>query len=597
MAWETDDGTVEAYAWPFDQGLRDKADVSTLFSLEDPNLPKDEWDALLAWLAAQRLVFHNAPFDLAMLRAGVGCPRVDGTRRQRWPGADLEPAMVWDTMIVAKALDPLQPVGLKETATRLGLMGGDEKDKQEELLAHLRAVKKQLGLKFPPGEKRYDLADWDVMEPYATRDAVLTILLRRDQAGRIDSGEIPRQRVAGQLDVTRVLSRIERRGIPFDAVACEKEARKLRRRRVQLASKLPFTATIPGAKKYFFKDQKIEAIKTTPTGLPQLDDEVTRLLTERGVQWAEEWAEVTKIDKALSMWYDGYPRMIGEDGRLRTVFRQTSVRSGRVSVERIQLQAIPKDDKILDGIKPIRSMFDAKPGHMLINLDLQQAELRVATKMARCRMMAEMLEGGADIHGITTEEIFGIGRGADDFKVKRDIAKRLTFGGIFNIGAKTFQATLQKLAGIYLPLGDCDAIVKRWRGMYPEYSRMYYQCMNQVERQGWVELIGRERHYFLPGRDYPNTAWSRKVQGSLAKTMLLWLVQVEAQTAGLDALILSVHDSVVLELPEDGGWDIAEEVRRRGEKQFEQWFGTPMPIDIGYWHTSQEEKQLIRTGR
>lgn len=572
VAWLDDQGSLVSFAFPFDQGPRDKIPQTVLMFEEDPNLPQEEWEYLLGWLSRQRLIFHNAKFDLHHLRIGT----------RHWPGRDLEPACMWDTMLAAKDMEPKEPLALKDISVRKGLMGGGERERQDALKEFLKKSK------FP--SSRYDLAPWDVMSPYATRDAELTVLLWAYQMVQIEAGEGSLARIRHRIEVMRVLYRMERRGLEFDAAACLEAADQLAKRAETLARELPFKPTLPGARNYFFKQQGIIPYKTTEKGTPQLDDEVLRRMIEDGVAHAQEYADYTDLTTALSMWYRGYPEKIGPDGRLRTSFRQTKVKSGRMSVERINLQAVPKNDKGIEGIPTVRTFFQARPGYVLYNLDLSQAELRAAAKYAKCVRMLHMLEAGADLHGITTKQIFSIDEQHPEWKFKRDIAKRLTFGGIFQIGAKTFQATLSKLADIRLPLVECEDYVRSWRGLYPEFGRAYRRADRLVERRRWVRLLPgtpfEERSYFSP-MEYTNTGWSRIVQGSLALFLQIWLVEAEAQLARLgvpEGLILTVHDSLVLELPVSEAPEIAQEVAGAGAARATDLFGIEMKVDVSPWH-------------
>ncbi len=579
VAWFEDGGRIRSAAWPFDQGIRDKVDMGTLLFEDDPNLPEAEWWALLDWLKAQRLVNQNLKFDLHHLRTGT----------RAWPGDDLVDSAYWCTMVASKMLWPTEPTSLKPTSERLGLTGGDERAEEQKLKAALESANKR-----HRQGKRYDLLDWSEIREYAVKDAELALRLWAYQLALFDEGVASHKAMEFKMDVMRALFRIECRGIDFDVETCRGEADKLRRRLAEVKKGLPFKPTVNGAKEYFFGPKNkgglgLMPLKATPTGLPQLDDEVQRRLVEQGVPWAEEYSMMRDLEVALSMWYDGYPDKVGLDGRLRTSFRQTEVKSGRMSVERIQLQAIPKEDKTLKGIVGIKSMFRPKRGHRLWNLDLSQAELRVATKYAGCVRMARLLAAGADLHGITTSEIFRVQPDHPEWSVKRDIAKRLTFGGIFQIGPKTFQATLSRLADIRLPLEECEQMVWRWRKLYPEFGTAYRRAEKAAASRGWVRLMPgtkyEERSYFGP-RDWPNTAWNRIVQGSLALFNQIWLVETERIAPGL--VVLNVHDSQVLEIPERVEDDpvterVASRVAEHGAREASRLFRTAMKVDYGEW--------------
>lgn len=553
------------YAWPFDQGTRDKQAQPQLDLYGDPNLDRDEWEALLGWLSQQRLIFHNGKHDLAQLRVGT----------RHWAGLELEGAFWWDTMVAAREIWPIDSVGLDAVSKRLGI-----------------GEKTELGKKRGVSKGRYDLYEWDQIDKYAANDPWLTYQLWEAELEAIDQGQGDRKIIDHRMDVLRVLYHMERRGMCYDSRGSRTEAAKIGALIKQLEAQLPFQpATLPAAKAYFFGTAGVLPYKTTDKGNPQLDDEVLWKMERDQVKWAHEFGEIRKLQVAQSMWYQGYADKCGEDGRLRTNFRQTKVVSGRMSVERVQLHAIPKDDKTIEGIRGVREFFGADQGKELWNLDLSQAELRVASKYAKCTRMLEMLEAGVDLHGVTTKAIFGINEQAKDWKAKRDIAKRLTFGGIFQIGAHTYQKTLAKQAHIELPLGECEQIVREWRGLYPEYGKAYSRAERVFRTRGWVrQLPGTEweTRSWLGPLDYPNTGWSRMVQGSLAQFLQIWLVEAEVLLQKLgapEALLLTVHDSLVIELPIDRGEEIAREVALAGAARATELFSIEMRVDTTRWHS------------
>ena len=110
----------------------------------------------------RELVGQNIGFDLEKLRVGT----------RHFAGIELEDQVVWDTMLGNKELDPQYPTGLKPSTERLF---GDTSDEQS-------ALKPYLG---PKDDPRFDLVPWDVIEPYATWDAIKTLRLAAQQRDRI----------------------------------------------------------------------------------------------------------------------------------------------------------------------------------------------------------------------------------------------------------------------------------------------------------------------------------------------------------------------------------------------------------------------------
>jgi DNA polymerase I-like protein with 3'-5' exonuclease and polymerase domains len=367
---------------------------------------------------------------------------------------------------------------------------------------------------------------------------------------------------------------------------------------------MPFQCNPNAAKAWFFGKQGLPPDRRTEKGAPSLDEEQVRAwkllyndpstIGREKYQWAAEYEEVSKIRRAVSMWYEGYPEKAGADGRLRCYYKQAHVKSGRMSVQRIQLQAIPKADKALavPGVPQVRWLLRAREGCALWNIDLQQAELRVAAKYSGCAKVMRMLGEGIDFHGETTKNVLGYSEDDPLWKEKRDIAKRLNFGAIFQIGAEKFQSTVSKLAGIHLPIEECETYVRNWRSEYPEFQRAYYKCMRLFEHRGYVHLMPKtefeERSYRGP-RDYPNTGWNRMVQGSLALFLKLWLIETEKRWPGY--MVLTVHDSIVLEAPLDEGDELAQEISDFAADYATGLFRTEMKCDWDQYKTYVQDDQ------
>lgn len=546
---------------PFDQGLGDKMASRQLElggeSESEANLGEEEWRELMEWLQGRDLVMHNAKYDLTMLAKGT----------RDWKGVELESQLKWDTMVAASVLEPGERQGLGAVAERLGVGVKDSGAVQGWLKER----------KLPKG--RYDLVPWSVMEPYAVGDAEVTLAVH-DAQTEVGVKEL-HPCIARELELTKALSKMERRGVGFDAEGAIEAAEQLERRIVELEEQLPFYPTPAGAKAWFFDVQGKRVERRTPKGAAMLDAEQLRVWCGEGEEWAAEYQELNKSKKAVGMWYRGWAERTGWDGRLRAVHKQTFVKSGRMSVERVQLQAVPKRVG-LDGVAEVRELIRAEEGSELWNLDLSQAELRVAAKMSGCDKMQKQLEGGADIHGEAAIEILGANAEDTDWKAKRDIAKRLTFGSIFQIGGEAFQAQLSKIADIQLERSACDRLVNEWRRTYPEYGVAYRKAEGRAQKKGSVRVLpGTEyERESVVGEGSEHTAWNRMVQGSLAEFMKLWIVAVEAKWPG--RMILTVHDSVVLELPRSEG-GVADKVAALGGQMATELFGTKMKVDVERW--------------
>lgn len=537
------------------------------------NAPAHKFMELLAQLRRHRLIFANAKFDMQMLRAGLR-----GVEDRT--GVDFQDELAWDTMLASRVFWPAYKVGLKETAVRLRLgaeLGVKEGMEDEEA----EALKPWLGPKTGKNaDPRFDLVPWSVMGPYAGMDAKLTLLLAELQLAEYD--EQPgsqRQAIARELDLCKVLYRMENRGIAYDFRASKRMARKLDAEQSRVAGLLPFDVTPPKARQYFFDDlghptfsDKLTKVK----GDPQLDDEVVVRLAS-STSWpprsrdvgpihAKLYAEHEGYKSARSKWYDAWADLVGPDGRLRTSFKQADVVSGRLAVGRAQLQAIPQPYQIPRvewGLIGVRDLFHEDVwcpdgcGSLLElwEFDLSQAEIRIAAAVARCQPMLDGFNRGDDSHSIACRLMFADLFAADGFTGREDahskwdelraVSKRCNLGILYSAGSRTIQAQIKLFTGREYPLGQVKGWIEQWNDAFPEMARASRKYEAQALNHGRVQLInGRWRAFQV--YEPLHKAYNQMIQGSLAETMKD--VMIEVENAIPDALLLQIHDSLVLRL-------------------------------------------------
>lgn len=623
------------------------------------NLDRREWDALLDWLQLvgrdNGLTAHNAKFDIHQMYAGT----------RKWAGADLLPLVEWDTLLGAdlwiKWMQSTDTGGrptssLKEIAR--WLWGEAEGDEQDVIKTWLRQNK------MPPG--RWDLMPWHVIARYADQDARLTARLRKwqevegdrvrqvgEEANKNRVDALERGWTAGyggrnakgtrtelgpgmhrRMEVMRMLTRVERRGVPFDTALAREGSRKLGERIAEaeatLGEVLKGKVTLDMAKHYWFgrgdragsdgrgdvRGLGLQAYALTDKGAPVVDVAVLSKMERDQVPLTAEWVAYKRLDDAKSRWYDGWADRAGSDGRLRTSFRQTGTASGRFSVEGIQLQAIPADYRvkgILEGIPSPRDLIAAgvPEGYELWEMDLAQAELRVAAYMAGCQKMLDAIARGADLHGETAKGLFHTDESSPDWGSMRQVAKRANFSLIFGVGWRTFQETLWKEAEIDMSEQDVRDIVQAWNALYPEYKQAIRSHEERVMRRyrkygvGWMQDGNpgsvRERRWFTPwdvrhfdpqvGRmdEGAHKAFNQRVQPALAQYgQDLWLEAERRLRAeygdGVAGLCLMVHDSMVLLLPVGHGERVTEELREMGRHLWAERFpGLPGDLDVMRW--------------
>jgi DNA polymerase I-like protein with 3'-5' exonuclease and polymerase domains len=540
---------------------------------------------LLEELCQRQLVFHNAAYDIVMLDTGP-----QGKRVRAVVGPRLLACLKWDTMLAHRILYPTSEAGLGQAAEQVGLIG---KQGVEELQAWLKEHKFK--------KYEYAKAPWELAGPYVTADAEQTIELFYEQRARLmfaamrkgsfqhglyrgaddRTSKVIEAEIEREFALTRVLTRLEMTGVLYDVKQSREIAVALTERKVKLEARLPFNPSINKAKAYFFDECGLEADRhSEKTGAPSLDKEQIRDWAMAGVPWVQEYKEWKWANDAVNRWYGGYAEKTGADGRLRVRYTQAEVTSGRLSAKRVNLQAMPKKDKIEQDIPGPRELMRASKDHELWSLDMSQAELRIAAQYARCDRMKGMLEDGTDFHRLNAIEVLHADPDAPGFKDQRDIGKKLTFASLYMIGGEALQKLLARESAIHLPLHTCEQMVWDWRAFWPEFPRAARAAAKVFEARGWVKILKNSDHEtrsYLQMRDNPFTGWNRMVQGSLAAWMRLWLVEIEECYPG--SLVLTVHDSAVLDLPTRSAKKITDDIRAKGCARASEIFGLQMPID------------------
>lgn len=552
LAWG-EDGDMQSRCFPFDHGVLDKPDVKGMqvsFFDDAPNLGIEEWDELIAWLSRQRLVAHNIKFDLMMLRAGH---RVWGH------GLDLSNRIKWCTLVTNPIFFPGQSPALKPTAARL--WGEVERDAERNLARWLTRHKDSRG------NPRYDLAPWDLVAPYATKDAEQCIRLHNHQMRLLAEGAVPEayELFDREVDLAICLYRMECRGVGYDVEGCREAANQLRKERDALRRQLIqvwHREPTPAAARWWFFDKCKADPVTWSTGVkpvPSVDQEAVTELVRLNIPNAADYERLSGFNSALSKWYDNWPNLCGADGRLRPSYHQTKAGgekgkgrgavSGRLSVERVQLQAIPHDFRLPDNVPSIRSFFRAKPGCDLWEVDISQAEVRVATWCAQCEPMRQVLMAGDDVHGATAQRVFGAVPGEDGWSRWRTLAKRLTFATLYSAGPRKFCATLREQAGIDVPERQAREWLDDYRGTFPQFVKLAKADEWRARKVGNIELVTGRRRWFSEQERQFNAykAFNQRIQCNVAEAMKIIKVEVEYHYP--DILLNEIHDSLMLEVP------------------------------------------------
>ena len=394
---------------------------------------------------------------------------------------------------------------------------------------------------------------------YSAEDAEVTLHLHRTLHPRI-AADPALERIYRDIEipVSRVLQRMERRGVLIDSQALSRQSTELGRKLLELETRVHEAAGQPfnlGSPKQLgeilFEKQGLPVLKKTASGAPSTDEDVlTRLAEDYPLpKLLLDWRGLAKL---RSTYADKLPRMVNpRTGRVHTSYSQAVAVTGRLSSSDPNLQNIPI--RTPEG-RRIREAFIAPPGYRIMSADYSQIELRIMAHLSDDESLLRAFSEGIDVHRATASEIFGVP--ADEVSSEqRRYAKVINFGLIYGMSAFGLASNL----GI-----DRDAArhyIERYFARYPGVKRFMDETRVRAREQGYVETVFGRRLWLaeIASPSGPRRAAAERaainapMQGTAADLIKLSMIEVERwlEKSGLGArLIMQVHDELVLEVPE-----------------------------------------------
>ena len=305
----------------------------------------------------------------------------------------------------------------------------------------------------------------------------------------------------------------------------------------------------------------LPTVKKTKTGYSTNADVLEKLKNKHPIIPAI--MDYRMLTKLKSTYADGLMKVICEDGRIRTTFQNLVTATGRLSSTDPNLQNIPVRTDL--GAE-IRKMFVPKPGHVLVDADYSQIELRVLAHIANDKTMQDAFISGMDVHTVTASQVFGV-EPEQVTALQRRHAKAVNFGIVYGIS----EFSLAEDIGVsrWEAKDYIDSYLAKYKGVR-EYMK---NVVMDAREKGYTEtLYGRKR--YIPELKSSNfnvrsgaerIALNTPIQGTAADIMKLAMLRVDrALTEHYPEakLILQVHDELIVESPESIASQVAELVSR-----------------------------------
>lgn len=447
-----------------------------------------------------------------------------------------------DTMLEAYVLESHRGVGLNDLALRYLGRGGVS---YEDLCGK---GAKQIG---------FDEVAVDKAGHYAAEDADFTLQLHQVLRPMVAADEGLNRIYQLEIQVSAVLTTIERNGVKVDAAELGRQSHKLGQEMLRLEQKAyelagqPFNLNSPKQLgEILFDRMQLPVVRKTAGGAPSTDEDVLTKLAQ-DYPLPQVLLEYRGLSKLKSTYTDKLPRMINPaTGRVHTRYSQAAVITGRLASSDPNLQNIPVRT---EAGRRVREAFIAEQG-MLLSADYSQIELRIMAHVSDDANLQRAFAAGEDIHRATASEVFGVAL-PDVSTEQRRAAKAINFGLIYGMGVFGLASNLG------ITRDAAQAYIDRYFARYPGVAMYMENTRSLAREQGYVETVFGRRLQLpeIRGASGPRrqgaerAAINAPMQGTAADLIKMamvavqgWLEAEKLQTR----MIMQVHDELVLEAPD-----------------------------------------------
>lgn len=239
-----------------------------------------------------------------------------------------------------------------------------------------------------------------------------------------------------------------------------------------------------------------------------------------------------------------------DDHRMRCSYSPTTT-TGRFKSSKnpfrsgTNLQNIPRD-------KRIRAMFIPDSGNVLIECDLEQAELRAVAYLANEPNLIHLLEeDGVDIH---VEMAKGIFQKDEISKEERQLGKRIVHAGNYLISARGLVRACRIEMGLDIKESHAKGLLRNYFLQFPMIKLWHKEIETTLGRcqRTLVTPFGRERQFFERwGAELFRKATAYLPQSTIADLLNKIMLKWEADHT-IGCLLLQLHDAFYIQVQD--GW-------------------------------------------
>ena len=289
-------------------------------------------------------------------------------------------------------------------------------------------------------------------------------------------------------------------------------------------------------------------------GLPQIKKRSTAVDVLEKLQTEHEIIDLImrqrKFQKLYSTYAEGLQKFIQDDGRIHTIYHQTTTQTGRLSSTDPNLQNISVRD---EDAREIRKAFIADSDSVLMAYDYSQIELRLLAHLANVTSLIEAFNNDEDIHTKTAKDVFKVDEVSS---LDRHHAKAVNFGIIYGIS----DFGLSEQLGI--SRAEAKAYIEQYLETYPEIKVYMDDVVAYCEENGYVKTINNRRREipeikssnFMVRSFGKRAAMNAPIQGSAADLIKIAMVKIDKRMSDYNLrsqMLLQVHDELIFNVVND----------------------------------------------
>ena len=256
-----------------------------------------------------------------------------------------------------------------------------------------------------------------------------------------------------------------------------------------------------------------------------------------------------QVVKLKGTYVDGFVKLLTQDNKIHTTFKQTGTATGRLSSAEPNLQNIPIRTPL--G-RELRHYFIPKTGdYVLVDADYSQIELRLLAAISGDENMIGAFLSGVDIHTSTAANVFHVPEAMVTSELRKR-AKAVNFGIVYGIGEFSLSDDL------HISMKEAKEYIESYKASYPLVDKYLKDIVAEGYANGFVSTLYGRRRYIpeLSGQNKmlkkfgERVAMNSPIQGTAADIIKVAMINVNKRLKdeGIDAhLILQVHDELVIE--------------------------------------------------